>query len=63
MHDHWTNLVMQTFSKLAIVRKIEDVLQNLYAYFSHSLKGIIKFVELANIMEIGGQCIFRNIKT
>jgi hypothetical protein len=45
---------MQTFSKLAIVRKIEDVLQNLYAYFSHSLKRILKLVELSNIMETKG---------
>jgi len=61
--SHCTNLVVQIFSKLAIVWKIENVLQNLYAYFSHSLKGILKFAELTNIMETGGQCIFRNIKT
>jgi hypothetical protein len=52
--SHHTNLVVQILSKLAIVGKIEDVLQSLYAYFSHSLKRTQEFVELFNIVEIGG---------
>jgi hypothetical protein len=34
--SHYTNLTTQTFFKLRIVGKIEDVLQNLYSYFSQS---------------------------
>jgi hypothetical protein len=34
--NHDTNLVIQTLSRMGIVRKIEDVLENLYTYFSHS---------------------------
>jgi hypothetical protein len=33
--NHHTNLVVQTISKLGIVGKNEDVLQSLYASFSH----------------------------
>jgi hypothetical protein len=33
--NHHINLAIQTISKLSIVGKNEDVLQNLYAYFSH----------------------------
>jgi len=58
-----TILVVQTLSKLAIIGKIEDVLQSLYAYFSHSLKRTQKFVEMADIVETRGQCILKNIKT
>jgi hypothetical protein len=47
---------------MGIVEKIEDVLQILYFYFFHNPKRIQKFVELINIVEIGGQWIFRNIK-
>ncbi len=42
--------------------KIENVLQSLYAYISHSPKRIQKFVELANVVETRG-CIFKDIKT
>ncbi len=38
-------------------------LQSLYSYFFHNPKRIQKFVELVNIMEIGEQWIFKNIKT
>ncbi len=49
------NLVVQTFSKMGIVRKIEDVMQSLYAYFFHNPKRTQKFVDLAHIVEIRGQ--------
>ncbi len=52
--SHSTNLIVQFFSKLGIVRKIEDVLQSLYACYSHNPKKTQEFVDLANIVEIGG---------
>jgi hypothetical protein len=52
--SHCTNLVVQTFLKLAFVGKIEDVLQSLYAYISHNPKRIQEFVELANVVETRG---------
>jgi hypothetical protein len=48
---------------MGIVRKIEDVLQSLYAYFSHNLKKPKNLVDFVDIVEIGGQQILRNIKT
>jgi hypothetical protein len=51
---HRTNLVIQTLSQMGIVRKIEDVLQNLYAYFFHSLKRTQEFVDLVDIVETKG---------
>jgi hypothetical protein len=37
--NHHTNFEIQTFYKMGIVEKIENiVLQSLYAYFSHNLK-------------------------
>jgi hypothetical protein len=38
--NHRTNLVVQTIFKLGIVDKFEDVLQSLYANFSHNPKRI-----------------------
>jgi hypothetical protein len=52
--SHCTNLVVQTFLKLTIMGKIEDVLQSLYAYFSHNPKRIQEFAELVNIVETKG---------
>jgi hypothetical protein len=34
--NYHINLMVQTFSKLSIVGKIVSMLQNLYAYFSHT---------------------------
>jgi hypothetical protein len=39
---------------MGIVRKIENVLQSLYTYFFLSPKKTQKFVDLVDIMEIGG---------
>ncbi len=36
--NHHTNLIVQVIFELGIVWEIEDVLQNLYAYFFHSPK-------------------------
>jgi hypothetical protein len=43
---------VQTFLKLTIVKKIEDVLQSLYAYFSHSPKRIQEFAELVDMWKL-----------
>jgi hypothetical protein len=48
---------------MGIVRKIEDVLQSLYAYFSRSLQEPKNLVDFVDIVEIGGQKNLRNIKT
>jgi len=53
--SHGTNLAVQILFKMGIMRKIEDVLGNLYTYFSHNPKKTQKFVDLVDIMEIGGQ--------
>jgi len=53
--SHGTNLAVQTLFKMGIVRKIEDVLQSLYTYFSHSPKKTQKFVDLVDIVETRGQ--------
>jgi len=53
--SHGTNLAVQTLFKMGIVRKIEDVLQSLYTYFSHSPKKTQKFVDLVDIVETWGQ--------
>ncbi len=61
--SHRINLIVQTLFKMGIVRKIEDVMQSLYAYFFHNPNRTQKFVDLAHIVEIGGQWILKNIKT
>jgi hypothetical protein len=48
-------LIIQSHSKLGIVGKNEDVLQNLYAYFFYSPKIIQEFFELINIVATRGQ--------
>jgi hypothetical protein len=50
--NHRTNLVVQFFLKLTIVRKIEYVLQSLYPYFSHSPKRIQEFAELVDMWKL-----------
>jgi predicted HAD superfamily hydrolase len=61
--NHHTNLVVQILFKIGIVDKFEDVLQSLYANFSHNPKKTQEFVELVNIMEIRVGENLRNIKT
>jgi hypothetical protein len=60
---HYTNLVVQIFFNLAIVQNFEDVLKNLYSYFSYNPKRTQEFATLVNILEIEGQHIFKNSKT
>jgi hypothetical protein len=49
--SHHTNLVIQTVFKLSIVKKIENVLQSLYAYFFRSPKRTQEFVDLVDIVK------------
>jgi len=48
---------------MSIVKKIEDALQSLYAYFFHNPKITQEFVDLVDIVEIRGKKILKNIKT
>ncbi len=50
---HWTNLAIQVLSNMAIVAKLENLLQSLYSYFSNSPKCHLEFTKLVEIMEIG----------
>ncbi len=54
---------MHFFLKLDIIEKIEDVLQNVYAYFSRNSKKTKKIVELVDIVETMSQWTLKNIKT
>jgi hypothetical protein len=58
-----TNLVVQTLSQVSLVTRIEELLQGLYSFFSHSLKRNQEFADLANIVETTSQRILRNVKT
>lgn len=49
--SHCTNLTVQTFFRMGIVRKIENVLQSLYAYFFRSPKRTQEFVDLVDIVK------------
>jgi len=60
---HKTNLAMQVLSNLAIVSKLKDLFQFVYAYFSSSTNCNLEFIALAKIMEIGGFKTFKNVKT
>jgi hypothetical protein len=48
---HKTNLVVQVFSNLLMVVKLEELLQSLYFYFSSSSKQHLEFTKLLEIME------------
>jgi hypothetical protein len=61
--SHRTNLVVQTLSQVPLVARIEDMLQSLYSFFSHSPKRNQELANLANIVETAGQRILKNIKT
>jgi hypothetical protein len=60
--SHHTNLVIQILFKMSIVKKIEDVLQSLYAYFFHSPKITQEFVDLVDIVEIRGKKFLKESK-
>jgi hypothetical protein len=61
--DHRTNLVIQTFSNLPLVFRIENLLQWLCGYFNHNPKRHLEFTKLAKVMETKGNKILHNIKS
>jgi hypothetical protein len=61
--SHRTNLIVQTLSQVPLVMRIEELLQSLYSFFSHSPKRNQELADLANIVETAGQRILRNVKT
>jgi hypothetical protein len=61
--SHRTNLAVQTLSQVPLVMRIEELLQSLYSFFSHSPKRNQELADLANIVETAGQRILRNVKT
>jgi hypothetical protein len=52
--SHRTNLAVQTLSQVPLVARIEDMLQSLYSFFSHSPKRNQELADLANIVETAG---------
>ena len=61
--SHMTNLTVQSLSQVPLVMRIEELLQSLYSFFSHSPKRNQELADLANIVETAGQRILRNVKT
>ena len=49
--SHHTNLAVQTLLQVPLVSWIEELLQRLYSFFSHSPKRNQKLANLANIVE------------
>ncbi len=64
MHNiaHWINFAIEIFSNLPLDFQIENLLQCLYGYFSHSPKRNLKFIKLVEIMDTKGNKILCNIK-
>jgi hypothetical protein len=60
---HRTNLAVEPLSNLPIVKKLEDLCQVTYSYFSHSSKRHLEFQKLADVVETEGLAILRNVKT
>jgi hypothetical protein len=60
---HKTNLTVQALSNLAMVSKLEDLFQFVYAYFLSSPNCHSELTKLAKIMEIGGFKTFNKVKT
>jgi hypothetical protein len=60
---HHTNLAVEPLSNLPVVSKLEILCQALSMYFSMSAKKHLEFQRLADIMEIEGLRMLRNVKT
>ena len=61
--SHMINMAMHTLIKLPQVAKIEDMLQSLYTYFSHSNKRSREHADLVDIMEVRVNRLLCNVKT
>ncbi len=60
---HRTNLAVQYLSNLTFITYIEAFMVNLYNYFNHSPKQLLKFQKLATTMETKVNKIIKNVKT
>jgi hypothetical protein len=60
---HWNNLAILVLSKLSLVMHIEGMLQSLYAFFSHSPKKVLEFVNITKTLETKGLKLLWNLKT
>jgi hypothetical protein len=58
---HCTNLVVQTFSGLTLVTKIETLLIGMYNFFTHSPKRALEASKLIELLESKGNNFFKNI--
>ncbi len=58
---HCTNLVIQTFSGLTLVAKIETLLVGMYNFFTHSIKQALEASKLVELLECKGYKILKNI--
>ena len=56
-------MVVEAFSDLPVVARIEEMLGSLYAFFAHSPKRHLEFVKLAEVMQSKGLKILNNIQT
>jgi hypothetical protein len=57
------HLVVEPLSNLSIVGKCESLCQSMSAYFSLSPKKHLEFQKFADIVEIEGLNMLRNVKT
>jgi hypothetical protein len=62
VQSHRTNLAIKSFSDLAILNQIEDLLQTLHSYFARSPKRHLEFVKLVEVMETKELKILRQVK-
>jgi hypothetical protein len=60
---HWTNLVIQTLSKLPLVAKIETMLQSIYTYYSLFFKWHLDKCKLGDFLEQKDLKILCNVTT
>jgi hypothetical protein len=60
---HQTNLIVLVLSKMNLVANIENMLQSLFAFFSHNPKNFLKFFNLVKTLETKGLKLMHNIKT
>jgi hypothetical protein len=59
---HMINLAIQTLSHLPLMFSIENMLQSMYNYFSHSPRYHLKFVKLVELVQTKGLKILKNVK-
>jgi hypothetical protein len=48
---HRTTLIVQTLFQIPIMKSIEELLQSLFFFFSHSLKSHLELFKLAKLMK------------